>query len=212
MIFLDLHKAYDALDRSRYLEILEGYGVGLRACRLLQTYWRRLTMVARAAGYYGAAFKGDRSVAQEDPLSPTIFNVVVDAVVRHWVTVMVEGAEEWVECVQEGRHQNALLYAEDGMVASPDPPWLQGAFSNLVGLFDRVGLRTIVRKTVRMVYRLFKAAGTQSEVAHGRQMTREGPSYQERQKGRVQCSKCGEEMSAGSLAGHGMTRRGPPSL
>ena len=147
-------------------------------------------------------------MAQEDPLSPTIFNVVVDAVVRHWVAVMVEGAEEWVECVQEGRHQNALLYAEDGMVASPDPPWLQGAFSNLVGLFDRVGLRTIVGKKVRMVYRLFKAAGTQSEVAHGRQMTREGPSYQERQKGRVQCSKCGEEMSAGSLAGHGMTRRG----
>ena len=27
-IFLDLHKSYDALDRSRCLEILEGYGVG----------------------------------------------------------------------------------------------------------------------------------------------------------------------------------------
>ena len=28
VIFLDLHKTYDALDRSRCLEILEGYGVG----------------------------------------------------------------------------------------------------------------------------------------------------------------------------------------
>ena len=28
VIFLDLHKEYDALDRSRCLEILEGYGVG----------------------------------------------------------------------------------------------------------------------------------------------------------------------------------------
>ena len=28
MIFLELHKAYDALERSRCLEILEGYGVG----------------------------------------------------------------------------------------------------------------------------------------------------------------------------------------
>ena len=27
VIFLDLHKAYDALDRSRCLEILEGYGM-----------------------------------------------------------------------------------------------------------------------------------------------------------------------------------------
>ena len=28
VIFLDLHKAYDALDRTRCLNILEGYGVG----------------------------------------------------------------------------------------------------------------------------------------------------------------------------------------
>ena len=51
MIFLDLTKAYDALDRSRCLDILEGYGVGPGARRLLQNYWRRLTMVARSGGY-----------------------------------------------------------------------------------------------------------------------------------------------------------------
>ena len=28
MIFLDLHKAYDALDRSRRLDTMESYGVG----------------------------------------------------------------------------------------------------------------------------------------------------------------------------------------
>ena len=49
-------------------------------------------MVARAGGYYGETFKGYRGVTQGDPLSPTIFNVVVDAVVSHWVTVMVDGA------------------------------------------------------------------------------------------------------------------------
>ena len=94
MIFLDLHKAYDALDRSRCLEILEGYGVGPRSRRLLQTYWRRLMMVARAGGYYWTAFKGGRGVTQVDPLSPTIFNVVVDAVVRYWVTSVIVDAEE----------------------------------------------------------------------------------------------------------------------
>ena len=58
VIFQDLTKAYDDLERSRCLEILEGYGVGPSARRLLTTYWRRLTMVARAGGYYGKAFKG----------------------------------------------------------------------------------------------------------------------------------------------------------
>ena len=80
VIFLDLHKAYDALDRSRCLEILEGYIVGPHARELLRKYWHRLTMVARAFSYYGTAFGGERGVFQGDPLSPTIFNVVVDAV------------------------------------------------------------------------------------------------------------------------------------
>ena len=89
MIFLDLTKAYDALDRSRSLEILKGYGLGDRVRRLLQEYWDRTMMVARAGGYYGKGVKGRRGVTQGDPLPPTIFNVVVDLVVRHWVTLAV---------------------------------------------------------------------------------------------------------------------------
>ena len=85
MIFLDLTKAYDALDRSRCLGILEGYGVGPGARRLLHNYWHRLTMAARAEGYYGKTFKGERGVTQGDPLSPTIYNMVVDTFVRHWL-------------------------------------------------------------------------------------------------------------------------------
>ena len=38
VIFLELHKVYAALYRSRCLNILEGYGVGPCACRLLWTY------------------------------------------------------------------------------------------------------------------------------------------------------------------------------
>ena len=38
------------------------------------------------------------------------------------------------------------------MVALLDPAWIQGIFNALVGLFDRVGLRENVRKTVSMVY------------------------------------------------------------
>ena len=58
MTFLDLHKSYDALDRSRCLEILEGYGLGPQACQYLWTFWRRLKMVAREGGVLREAFKG----------------------------------------------------------------------------------------------------------------------------------------------------------
>ena len=43
------------------------------------------------------------------------------------------------------------------MVLSLDPVWLQGAFTALVGLFDRVGLRKNVGKTVSMVCHPFQA-------------------------------------------------------
>ena len=33
--------------------------------------------------------KGGGGVTQDDPLSPTIFNVVVDAFVRHWLHGLV---------------------------------------------------------------------------------------------------------------------------
>ena len=56
--------------------------------KFLWTYWEQLTMMAKAGGCFRRPFKGYRGVTQEDPLSPTIFNVVVDVVIRHWVTVV----------------------------------------------------------------------------------------------------------------------------
>ena len=66
-------------------------------------------------------------------------------------------AESRGETGREGRHQAALFYANDGMVTSADPTWLQGVFTALVGLFDRVGLRTNVGKTVSMFCHPFQA-------------------------------------------------------
>ena len=80
-VFLDIQKDYDALEWDRCLGNIAAYGVSPRTIRLLQTYWGRLNMVARAGGYFGIPFKGYRGVTQGNPLYPTIFNMVVDAVI-----------------------------------------------------------------------------------------------------------------------------------
>ena len=49
-IFLDLHKAYDALEQNRFLDILAAYGVGPWDLCLLRRYWDQLTMTAWAGG------------------------------------------------------------------------------------------------------------------------------------------------------------------
>ena len=66
-------------------------------------------MVARAGGYYRTVFEGERGMTQGDPLSPTIFNVAVDMVVRHWVHVIMEDAEAQGETGREGWNQATLF-------------------------------------------------------------------------------------------------------
>ena len=151
-VFLDSKKAYDALalDWDICLDILAAYGVGPRMLRLLQTYWEWPTMVARASIHYGLPLKGYRGVTQGYPPPPTIFSVVVEAVIRHWVAV--------VAATEEGMEGLGLLiwdlaeyfYANNGIVASNQPERLQREFEVLTGLLDRVGLRKNTRKTVSM--------------------------------------------------------------
>ena len=87
-------------------------------------------------------------MTQGDLLSPTIFNVVVYAVFRHWLEGLHTAKEE--KGAKGGGHFLAVFYADDGMFGASDPEWLQGAFSALVAIFDRVGLQTNVDKTVSM--------------------------------------------------------------
>ena len=92
-VFLYIWEAYDALYRERAVELLTAYGVGPRKVRILWTYWDRLNMVAKAGGYFGRPFKGYQGVTQGDPLPPMIFNGVLDAVIRHWVTLVTPTEE-----------------------------------------------------------------------------------------------------------------------
>jgi hypothetical protein len=44
-VFLDLWKAFDAMDRDQCIMLLEGYGAGPRMIRLIRGYWRDTIMV-----------------------------------------------------------------------------------------------------------------------------------------------------------------------
>ena len=145
--------------------------MGPWARRILCVYWDRLEVVARAGGYYGETFQGLLGVIQVYPLYPTIFNVVVDTLVQHWI-ILVEGdvgGQDGLE--REVLHRATFLYADDGVVASTDPVWLQGSFDTLTGLFDRVGIRTNFKKMVRIICLPYRVVGTQLVAAYKRRTT-----------------------------------------
>ena len=151
------HKAYDTLDPGCCLDILATYGMVTRAIYLLWRYWEQLTVVAWSRGYYCPHYKGFRGVTQWNMLSPTIFNVVVDAFLWHWVNVaaatekaVTSGAEYTERFGRNVQHLLAYFYTDNGILAMNRANHLQQEFDNLMELFDRVGLHTNVDKIVSM--------------------------------------------------------------
>jgi hypothetical protein len=55
-VFIDLKKAFNAMDRERCLLILEGRGAGPNMHRLIRHFWDKAMNVCRASGNYGAPF------------------------------------------------------------------------------------------------------------------------------------------------------------
>ena len=66
--------------------------------------------------------------------------------------------------------KSAFFNADDGVVASTDPGWIQSAFDLMTGVFDRLGLRTNIHKAVGMVCLPCQASGVRSFEAYNRRM------------------------------------------
>ena len=70
-----------------------------------------------------------------------------------------------------------------------------------MGLFDRVGLRKNVRKTVGMVCQPCRAAGVRDK-AYTRRMTREGRIFKESHPEHMLCPECRKDLEKGSLVAY----------
>jgi retron-type reverse transcriptase len=99
-------------------------------------------LAPKQAGFYGKPIKSNRVVTQGDPLSPILFNIVVDAVVRE----------------ARRRHHtlndlNTIFYADDGLISGSTKQHIQTYLNTIVELFQLMGLQTNVNKTKTLVGR-----------------------------------------------------------
>jgi hypothetical protein len=181
---------------------LEGYGAGPWMVQLVCSFWKGVIMVCRAAGNYGTAFKAGCGIKQGGLLSPKLFNILVDAVVREWVWQLEEvGDYEEGELVVLTATFFAIIYVDNAYLASRDARFLQRALTLLVDLFQQVGLRTNTSKTQTMIC---TPGWIQTQLPtvlyhwmqHGRVTSAKWNSRN------VQCYQCGKGMKAGSLGHH----------
>jgi len=189
MIFLDLKKAYDTLDREEAIRILRGYGVGPNIIRIIENIWAGDTMVTKQSGYYGEPFRAKRGVRQGDILSPMIFNIMVDAVLRAWDFSM-PGA------------RGALFYADDGLLYGDNGPELQRNLDFISASFASVGLTMNAKKTEAMIMAGSHTNLHYSDEAYERSITGEGLTFRQKAREKVTCKLCGTQVGRGALKLH----------
>ena len=195
-VFLDLKKAYDTLDRRRTLEILQGYGVGHNIRSFIERIWEMDTMVPKQAGFYGQPFSASRGVRQGDVMSPIIFNIIADAVIRHCEAQISEGRE------LQRLSVDALFYADDGVLTGEDAEEVQLLLDIYTETFARVGLKMNAGKTKAMIMRGGEIRQALSVRAYSRRIEGVGESHRERSLQKVKCELCGVEVNRQHLKVH----------
>jgi hypothetical protein len=206
-IFLDLSKAYGTLDRDRTMSILEAYGVGPHVRSIICAVWDAELIIPKSGGYFGEPFHARRGVQQGDIISPVIFNIVVNAIVREWYACMNIGT------VIEGTFGlGTTFYADDGRLSGTDPVRLQQGLTIVADLFKRMGLCLNTNKTKAMVY--FGGAGSKrmSAEAYARCFDKFLLTQRQRAAEKVSCPQCNKRMNRQHLPLHQHEAHGLPLL
>jgi len=94
-----------------------------------------MQVIPKQADFFGIPFSKESGQITGSILGPLIFNIVVNSVVRCWMTIMVDDGGTSAMTGLTVKELLLLFYADNGMIASRDPVWLQEALIVLVALF-----------------------------------------------------------------------------
>ena len=90
MVFLDLSKAYNTVDRVRLMQTLEGYVSLPFLFGLLSTLCSHQKLLPQHNGYHRQTFLDTRVMTQGSLFSMTLFNFIVYNFIRTWLEMTVK--------------------------------------------------------------------------------------------------------------------------
>lgn len=138
-LFIDFNKAFDTVYHEKIWEALARQGTPVTFIKILQNLYKNASAYVKL-DKKGTSFRVKRGVRQGDPLSPNLFNAVLEHAFR-----MLDWEEKGIRI--DGKRLNNLRFADDVILVSSQVDELGKMAADLKKVCEEVGLKINMSKT-----------------------------------------------------------------
>lgn len=143
--FIDFKKAYDSVDRQTLFNTLEEFRIDRKTLTIVKDTLSGTISKVKFMGEASDPFEIDTGVRQGDGLSPLLFNIVLEKIIREW--------ERQVKGIQIGKQKNnrvvvkCLAFADDIAILTNNREEARVALEKLHVTAAKAGLQISYEKT-----------------------------------------------------------------
>ena len=145
--FMDLEKAYDRIDREALWKVLQIYGVGGKLLNAVKSFYAGSRACVRVGREEGGWFSVDVGLRQGCVMSPGLFNVYMDGLLRELKTRVLERGAEMIGEGDEVWNLVMLLFADDAALLADTLEKLRRLVEEYGNVCERRGLCVNVGKS-----------------------------------------------------------------
>jgi len=146
--FVDFQKAYDSIDRHSLFQILDEYGLDRKTQSLIKQTLTDTTSQVKFMGEKSEKFQITTGVRQGDGLSPLLFNLALDKVMREWQQTLKD-QKHWkpLKISRKKIEVSCLAFADDLAILAETKQQAIIQIENLKECAAKIGLQISFPKT-----------------------------------------------------------------
>jgi hypothetical protein len=175
LCFIDLKAAYDTVNREGLWKILGEYGISKHLIELIEAMYQGTVAQVKMDNELSQEFKIKTGLRQGCLLSPCLFNIYMDYVVKITLKDLMDMGVKIKYRMPDGRSRDGtlvageemvsiLMYADDIVIMCQDAAVLQLALEKLEKITQEWGLTISVSKTKAMVMQQEKSVEQQLKI------------------------------------------------